>query len=775
MEPMVSFDLGVCLHSEKELHKDADCGVISSVEDHVASTPPAKKQTRQWAAWTRQEEESFFTALRQVGKNFEKITCRVQSKNKDQVRHYYYRLVRRMNKLLGPELCLDAKNSKDTNAAMLRWWSLLERYSCKASKLHLKPRRFKIFIETLEHQLMKDRKRKIRKRHSQGGNCSTTPPVPVSNQGTVKPVLLDSQKIQKLGSGKGSAARRTNTGANRNSSKGESSSVKAARQRRRSGTASTAAYKKWEKAAIAGVSLVADAAAHLEQTSMDKLVDHVQDSQGEKASDLVAKDVPSLPTFQQTLFAENTIQISMKLKLQLFPIDEGTRRALEMDNHNPHLELTLSMRKKISSVLEHLHRKWGSSSIASGTLMLLPYCAQRENFASCQKWTQDSVLSASDVYALTGSPNVFRLRYGWFQVPSASCVVLGEQNTNINEMQKHIVDPVAVPTLPAGRNSENPLDSYKDQIVSAEKISTMVASLDDFPNKVTECNSIKTNKNVMGSSDLASSFSWQRRDVSNGAIRRQLGHMDDKGSHKGTTLSAVEWADSLTNISVGDLLSEVSHNADANCNDQHPQNGSQPLQQIPFSCDSFDAAIAAHIYKHQSRTTFQPTLSSSIWDAEETCDAFSFQKNSVFREKVKPTEQIASTSSVALGTNMEDLPVAEELLEPMDDDPAHGDPMDVCQPDRHSEDNSAKDLSGLNDIYWPDSLGPLDLDIPSCRYNSDELIFSDSLGGLNRLVSSSLDAFQNCSFFGLDKKETASTVEARGTATFSDYKIGSEV
>ena len=27
-----------------------------------------KKQTRQWAAWTRQEEENFFTALRQVGK-----------------------------------------------------------------------------------------------------------------------------------------------------------------------------------------------------------------------------------------------------------------------------------------------------------------------------------------------------------------------------------------------------------------------------------------------------------------------------------------------------------------------------------------------------------------------------------------------------------------------------------------------------------------------------------------------------------------------------------
>lgn len=32
----------------------------------------------------------------------------------------------------------------------------------------------------------------------------------------------------------------------------------------------SAAYKKWEKAAIAGVSLVADAAEHLERTATDK-------------------------------------------------------------------------------------------------------------------------------------------------------------------------------------------------------------------------------------------------------------------------------------------------------------------------------------------------------------------------------------------------------------------------------------------------------------------------------------------------------------------------
>ncbi|XP_022022667.1 TSL-kinase interacting protein 1 [Helianthus annuus] len=95
--------------------------------------------------------------------NFEKITSRVQSKNKDQVKHYYYRLVRRMNKLFGPELSLDAKHSKYTNAAMLRWWSLLEKYSCKVSKLHLKPRRFNHFLESLEYQLLKDRKKNIKK------------------------------------------------------------------------------------------------------------------------------------------------------------------------------------------------------------------------------------------------------------------------------------------------------------------------------------------------------------------------------------------------------------------------------------------------------------------------------------------------------------------------------------------------------------------------------------------------------------------------------------
>ncbi|KAI3748424.1 hypothetical protein L6452_11478 [Arctium lappa] len=754
--------------------------VITSETHHVASNQPAKKQTRQWAAWTRQEEESFFNALRQVGKNFEKITSRVQSKNKDQVRHYYYRLVRRMNKLLGPELSLDAKNSKDTNAAMLRWWSLLEKHSCKASKLHLKPRRFKIFLETLEHQLLKDRKKNIRKRPFHGENCSITPSHAVSNQGRacthdgrINLVLVDSQSTQNLGSGKGSSLRRNaSTCLDRNNCKGDLSPVKPARQRRRAGTASTAAYKRWEKAAIAGVSLVADAAAHLEQTSLDKLVDSVQYMQGEKSLDPVAKDMPCIPAFHQNMFSGTNIQHSMKLKLQLFPVDESIRRALEMDNHNPHLELTLSSRKKISSVLEHMNRKWGSSSIASGELTLLPYYAQSSNLMSCQKWTQDSILSAADVYAALGSPPVFRLRYGWFANADCRYVPLQEpltmhaaQITNMNGVEVQNVDltkcsqppehsmvPQDICTMPGACNSVKSLD-HDDKLVSAGKVNSLIASSSDIPDKLIDCVDVGVSKNFSEGSDHASGMSWQRRDTRNGAFSKRLGHMD-KGSHKNSALSILEWADSLTNISVSDLLLDVSHNINANGIGPPLPPGSQCLQQVPFSCDSFDAAIAAHVSKNLNSNTVEPTIVSSIWDAEETCDAFTFHKNNVLSEKTHTSKenckQDTSTSLAPSGSAIEKLDEAEEAME---DHPAEVHSMDECQSDGNPEDGSAKDLRALTDMYWPESLGALEVDVGPCRYQSDDLILSD---GLSRILSSSLDAFQNFSLFGLEQREGGS-------------------
>lgn len=754
-------------------HDHAVTQLIPSSQDQVMLQQPAKRQPRQWAAWTRQEEESFFSALRQVGKNFEKITSCVQSKNKDQVRHYYYRLVRRMNKLLGPELCLDAKNSKDTNAAMLRWWSLLEKYSCKASKLHLKPRRFKIFIETLESQLLKDRKKNVRRRPSQGESSSTAAASPSSHgrvsandSRTVKVVLLDNQDIQKFGSGKGSSVKRHVTvGVNRSNAKVDSS-VKNARHRRRTGSASTAAYKRWEKAAIAGVSLVADAAEHLERATIDKDVGLVQNYQGINGFEHVGKNVRSLPTLSQNLLNETNLQSCMKLKLQLFPVDEGTRRALEMDNHNPYLELTLSNRKKMSSVLEHLNRKWGNSSIASGELVLFPYHVQMESLVQSPRWTKDTTQSAADVHNLIGRPPIFRLRYGWF--PNAELGTSEQLSSTIPFIQN------TNPTITEEKNAEI-LASSNGELVRFSKeplASKPRVTVTSFSNKLSGESSLQASMGL-------NTYSYDH-DETLPSLRRESGDAttaeQTEMGNKASAFSAGDWEDSLTNISVGDLLFDEPDDEETECIDSALHGSSHFLQQMPVSYDSFDAAIAAHIYKHQSKADPQmalPPQASSIWNVEDTCDAFAFKKNVAFSGEAQHSssnvdtensQRIAQSSSLALDAGIKDLPGNMESLA---GEPARDDPVDECQLD-----DSAKDPNGLSGIYWTDSLGPLELDAPSCRYHSEDITLSDSLGGFNRLIVNSLDAFQNCSFFGLDKKDTGSTVD---TVKNSDLKIGGEV
>lgn len=117
--------------------------------------------------------------------------------------------------------------------------------------------------------------------------------------------------------------------------------------------------------------------------------------------------------------------------------------------------------------------------------------------------------------------------------------------------------------------------------------------------------------------------------------------------NSGTGISAGEWADSLTNISVGDLLSGVSQDLEDNCIDPPNAENCHDVHQIPFSCDSFDAAIAAHISKHQEKMgqSILASHMSSIWDAEETRDAFSFKNDAVRHEDGPCISPIASLDS----------------------------------------------------------------------------------------------------------------------------------
>ncbi|KAH7658938.1 Polycomb-group transcriptional regulator domain-containing protein [Dioscorea alata] len=740
---------------DNELLKDGDCLRSPSLID-TDSAKPAKRQTRQWAAWTRQEEENFFNALRQVGKNFEKITCRVQSKNRDQVRHYYYRLVRRINKLLAPGFSLDAKNSKDTIAAMLRWWSLLEKFSCSASKLHLKPRRFKIFIEALENQLLKDRN-KTRKRHpSQGENSSSAPSTMFLSKAAetdahpVKLIDVDTQNAPKIKATKGASWRRS--GAAITFNKEDLSTQKIVRQKRRTaGMGVSAACKRWEKAAMAGISLVADAAEQLEHTSNGR--DHQQTFNMHcpgKKNISVAVDITHPPPpflLGETCshqIRETLVHSSGKLKLQLFPIDEYTRRALEKDSQNPHLELTLSARKRISSVLEHLNRKWGNSSIAYGELVLFPYIIQQRDIASCQKWTiEDTDASAADVYATIGSPTIFRLRYGWFPVAGH-----GSETIPITCDVPHLDKSIQTRANHEGFARTERREGLPDSCGQTPCV-------------------------------------FEKEDRDDDIIEQRM--------RNDATFSAGQWADSL--MSVGDLLSEASKAANFGSTYAAPN-----PEHMQSSYDSFDAAIAAQIAGQQSPGS--PTrLPQSIWHAEETCDGFSFRlfpdakredSNPLITSSNFVLRENTCTHSLAFEDYLKDLvessPLdepsskylkvasasAEEISSDAELNELVSESAEDILPDIEKQNKIDKDPC-LSDVFWPDSLGPLDLEMPSSRYQGHDMIIDESisLGGLNRLIASSLDAFQNCSFFSADRKDSPAS-EVQGASALLDSTPTSE-
>ncbi|PWZ05742.1 TSL-kinase interacting protein 1 [Zea mays] len=690
---------------------------------------PAKKQTRQWAAWTHQEEENFFNALRQVGKNFDKITHRVQSKNKDQVRHYYYRLVRRMKKLLGPRFSLDAKNSKDTIAAMLRWWSLLEKFSCSASKLHLKPRRFKTFVEALGKQLLKDRN-KSRKKHSRVDMCISSPsPViskaPGDETPPVKFLSIDSQNGSRVASPKGTIFKRVAEPISNKSgtTKGDLSATRTVKQKRKAGGAvASAAYKKWERAAMAGVSLVADAAEELERNTINPdMLCNVDARTLTSASDRLSTG----DGISTNHMKETDSQAPVKLKLQLFPINEATRKALEKDDHNPHLELTLSSRKKISSVLEHLNRKWGNSNIASGELILFPYFANQEDLATYQRWTTRDTVAVADVFLSVNSPSVFRLRYGWFSLVELGA---GVSDISLTHFEDCMIPEVIQVKSPSGDKACVQKDGKNSE-------------LPDQPANVPH-----------------SRFGSQKQVQ----VPVTQAFEDDQGMNC-VAISEVEWADTLTDISVEHLLTEASKDLD--CVGTSVKN---PLfLENPCSYDSFDAVVALHASRYQASEQPAHAPHSNIWGAEETCDEFSFNLSASRKQEGSNTpssspdtdNEVHPSNAEGFRGFLQDLTGRKtDADNPYNDDAKDEEEFYAKSPPRNDKTNELKDQP-LADIYWPDSLGPLDLDIPAVRYQADDILIGDSQSSWNwnRLMANSLDAFRNLSFFS-DKNDSIPSI-----------------
>ncbi|KAL5703509.1 hypothetical protein ACHQM5_022047 [Ranunculus cassubicifolius] len=398
-----------------------------------------------------------------------------------------------------------------------------------------------------------------------------------------------------------------------------------------------------------------------------------------------------LPTLEQV--PKPKLKSPAKIKLQLFPIDLSTQKAMEKGGHNPYLELTLSKQKKISSVLRHLKSKWGSV-YSAGDIMLFPYDIQLENIAAYMRWTsEDTDSTAGNVYESIGCPSLFRLRYGWFP------------NVEPKILQALLTAPwLESTTQTESIKQSRPPDS---EIVQVKKKQRKIV-----PEKIPPPS---TSHSLNIAQDRANE------------------PMDNPRSEPGFAPTSSIWADSLTNISLGGLLSEASLQAAAPISqtDTLVAKNNTYSQQVPFTCDSFDAAIAAHIYRHSQDPHRVPSgPQSSILDAEETCHGF------LFRKFGSSGKDVATLSKSPSGSSIQEVKIEPGAT-----------PTDMAQEAKEDSlriqaiDHNSSSL-GLSGIKWNDSLSQFDLGLSSRRPVTGD---SNSLSGF---LTNSMDAFQNFSLFG---------------------------
>ncbi|KAL8168238.1 hypothetical protein V2J09_009737 [Rumex salicifolius] len=410
---------------------------------------------------------------------------------------------------------------------------------------------------------------------------------------------------------------------------------------------------------------------------------------------------------------------SAKIKLQLFPIDERIQMEIEKDGHNPHLELTLSVRKKISSVLSHLNNKWGNSTASLGDPILFPFNIELENLAAYRCWTlKDISITAGDVYKAIGCPAIFRLRYGWFST----------------------------------QDKDFPLSDVSPEACNILETST--------PTKVI-------------SEELKAVTAGEQLTIS--AVERlppaYISNIEGRGLGNGGSHASALWFDSLSNISFGALLSEESllgkcsmlfpKSNDDKCVSQPSQlladsmdafitnhlksaqepeeyrSGFQPSQMVADSLDAFiinhlknfqepnsnkeelppsqvvsdtfDASVAKYLGNaQQSRTLSAP---SSILDAEETCHSFALKKpHSSEKESFGDGRRFfAALSAQDSGLKSHNSTKATEAINNVNGSADHRPEPEACSRGLFNEESSL----GFSKINWTDSMGPFDLSLSS--------------------------------------------------------------
>lgn len=429
---------------------------------------------------------------------------------------------------------------------------------------------------------------------------------------------------------------------------------------------------------------IAQAGRHVVKTSKVKKGTNRQKGPSQKASEVLNQQLstsePCIETRKEATRLEpkskEVVDSSTKIKLQLFPVDEVTRIGLEKDGLNPFLELTLRARKKISSVINHIHTKWGASTIAVGEPMLLPYESHlRDQFIN-SKWTSnDTAITAGDVYTTVECPAVFRLSYGWFsdhqvqrdpaEAAAQNCVTSeGIQKKNETTEERKLLDATA-------------------QVDHSDHVDTKVKTGQTHEQAISPWDDGLTNLSIGGLISIPSvpQKTSLSTDISIGGLLSEASLQGKLQNNEQQT--PMKWDDDMTNLSIGGLLSEASMQAKMNKFD--PKS---------FTSDSFDAILFSQVKN-------DPQV--SILDAEETCHAFAFRKFSASSKNVR----VSARASQDLSSNSFKFPLLLEGDKQAEDTSCPEPKTELFpRPQQFGEDSRSMGLRGLS---WNESLGPFDL------------------------------------------------------------------
>lgn len=108
-------------HKAHQLPKKKRKSVAPAPED--ADESKKNNSKRGWDSWTQNEKEAFFAAVKECGRDFEAVTSKIESKTYEQVRHYYYRILKKIAKILKP-FKVEKRNHPQVVEILSTYWEL---------------------------------------------------------------------------------------------------------------------------------------------------------------------------------------------------------------------------------------------------------------------------------------------------------------------------------------------------------------------------------------------------------------------------------------------------------------------------------------------------------------------------------------------------------------------------------------------------------------------------------------------------------------------------